>query len=178
MPGVPDLYQGRSFGIFPWSTPTTAGRSILRAVYPPLASVETPDWPSLGQDRPGGHSKLAWTRHSSGCGPKWPDVFTYGDYQPLQVTGPHRDHVIAFARRHGRDAAIVAVAKSFAPFTDGGRSWPRAEAFEGGIDIGGYSLKDGRGTLPLSELFPASACPVLRVKVQRAARSERKKREE
>ena len=86
------------------------------------------------------------------------DVFTYGDYQPLQVTGPHREHVIAFARRHGRDAAIVAVAKSFAPFTDGGRSWPRAEAFEGAIDISGYSVKDSSGTLPLSGLFRRSAC--------------------
>ena len=103
------------------------------------------------------------------------DVFTLGDYQPLQVTGPHREHVIAFARRHGRDAAIVAVARAFVPFTDGGRSWPRAEAFEGDIDIGGYSVKDVRGTLPLSELFRHLPVAVLRAKVQRATRPARKK---
>ena len=122
----------------------------------------------LVQDWPSGHLKLAWTRHLLELRAELADVFTLGDYQPLEVRGPHRDHVIAFARRHGRDAAIVAVAKSFAPFTDGGRSWPRAEAFEGALDISGYSVKDVRGTLPLSELFRHLPVAVLKAKLQRA----------
>ena len=64
-----------------------------------------------------------------------------GDYQPLPITGAHRDHVIAFARRRGRDAAIVAVAKSFAAFTQGGRAWPRAENFDGALDLSGYAVE-------------------------------------
>ena len=39
---------------------------------------------------------------------------TRGDYEPLEVVGPHRDQVIAFARRRGRDAAIIVVTKTFA----------------------------------------------------------------
>ena len=69
---------------------------------------------ACAQNWPDGHLKLAWTRHLLKLRTELADVFTDGDYQPLEVSGPHRDHVIAFARRRGRDAAIVAVAKSFA----------------------------------------------------------------
>ena len=64
------------------------------------------------QNWPDGHLKLAWTRHLLKLRAELADVFTHGDYQPLEVTGPHRDHVIAFARRHGGDAAIAAVTKT------------------------------------------------------------------
>ena len=80
-------------------------------------------------------------------------MFTSGDYQPLEVSGPHRDHVIAFARRRGRDAVIVAVAKSFAAFTEEGRAWPRADAFDGAIDVEDYVVEGSTGELKLSELF-------------------------
>ena len=70
------------------------------------------------------------------------DVFTHGDYQPLRVSGPHRDHVIAFARRHGGQAAIVAVAKAFAPLSEGGRAWPRADTFDASLDLRGYVVED------------------------------------
>ena len=82
------------------------------------------------QNWPNGHLKLAWTRHLLKLRTELADVFADGDYQPLEVSGPHRDHVIAFARRRGRDAAIVVVARWFAPFTDGGRHWPAPESFE------------------------------------------------
>jgi (1->4)-alpha-D-glucan 1-alpha-D-glucosylmutase len=177
MPGVPDFYQGTEFWDFSFVDPDNRRPVDFASRVSALASVETPDWPSLALDWPNGHLKLAWARHLLRLRTEMPDVFTYGDYQPLEVTGPHRDHVIAFARRHGRDAAIVAVARSFAPFTDAGRSWPRAEAFEGDIDIGGYSMKDGRGALPLAELFRHLPATVLRAKMQRAARSGRKKKE-
>jgi (1->4)-alpha-D-glucan 1-alpha-D-glucosylmutase len=177
MPGVPDFYQGTEFWDFSFVDPDNRRPVDFASRVSALASVETPDWPALALDWPSGHLKLAWTRHLLRLRTEMPDVFTYGDYQPLEVAGPHRDHVIAFARRQGRDAAIVAVAKSFAPFTDSGRSWPRAEAFEGDIDIGGYSMKGSRGTLPLSELFRYLPATVLRAKMQRATRSGRKKKE-
>ena len=37
------------------------------------------------------------------------DLFTNGDYAPLELHGPHRDHFIAYARRQGRNAAVVVV---------------------------------------------------------------------
>ena len=98
--------------------------------------------------------KLAWTRHLLKLRTELAGVFAHGDYQPLAVSGPHCDHVIAFARRRGRDAAIVAVTKSLAAFSQGGRVWPDAEAFDGALNLDGYSV-DGveRAELPLSSLF-------------------------
>ena len=108
-------------------------------------------------------------------------MFADGDYQPLEVTGPHRDHVIAFARRHGRDAAIVAVTKSLAPFSQGGRSWPRAAAFEGTLNLKGYSVEGIDGAeLPLSTLFAELPVAVMKARFEGALkprkRSQRIKR--
>lgn len=162
MPGVPDFYQGTELSDFSLVDPDNrrpvdfAGRARL------LASIEPPDWPRLVQDWSRGHLKLAWTRQLLKLRTEHASVFTDGDYQPLEVRGPHRDHVIAFARGHGRDAAIVAVAKSFAAFTQGGRAWPDAEAFDGAIDVSGYTIDGGGGDeLPLTRLFQRLPVAVL-----------------
>ncbi|MBF2046972.1 MAG: malto-oligosyltrehalose synthase [Elainella sp. C42_A2020_010] len=34
-------------------------------------------------------------------------VFQIGDYQPLEVEGPHKNHIIAFARRHANSTVIT-----------------------------------------------------------------------
>src|SRR5260221_1281145 len=114
MPGVPDFYQGTEFWDLSLVDPDNrrpvdfAGRAVA------LASVKTPDWQHLAPDWSNGHLKLAWARHLFQLRNELAPVFRDGDYQPLEVSGPHRDHVIAFARRRGRAAAIVAVAKSCA----------------------------------------------------------------
>ena len=105
------------------------------------------------------------------------DVFAHGDYQPLEVTGPHRDHVIAFARRRGRDAAITAVARSLAPMSQGGRVWPGAERYDGAIGIAGYSVEGGRTDateLRLSDIFQHLPVAVLKAKVKGGLRAARK----
>ena len=107
------------------------------------------------------------------------DVFADGHYEPLQVTGRHRDHVIAFARRRGRDAVIVAVAKSFAPFSQGGRAWPRAEAFDAALDVSGYSVEgfaEADATeLRLSELFRHLPAAVLKARLVGAVQPAQKR---
>ena len=76
-----------------------------------------------------------------------------GSYLPLNVTGPHSDHVIAFARVHRKNAVVVAAMRWFAPFTDGGRTWLNG-IIEGAVTIDGLHLDGGsRIELPLSELF-------------------------
>jgi len=105
------------------------------------------------------------------------DVFTLGDYQPLGVSGPHRDHVIAFARRRGRDVAIVAVAKSFAAFTQAGRTWPRSDVFDASLDVGGYALKGiaDAGQLHLSDLFRHLPAAVVKARFAGASRPARRR---
>jgi (1->4)-alpha-D-glucan 1-alpha-D-glucosylmutase len=107
------------------------------------------------------------------------DVFAHGDYAPLEVTGPHRDHIIAFARRRGRDAAIVAVAKSFAPFSQSGRVWPLAESYDGALNVTGYSVdragKTNAGELRLSDIFQHLPVAVLKAKFKTGLKAGRKR---
>lgn len=175
LPGVPDFYQGTELWDFSLVDPDNrrpvdfAGRAAA------LAALETPDWDGLIKDWPSGRLKLAWTRQLLKVRNELADLFTLGGYQPLQVSGPHRDHVIAFARWHGRDAAIVAVAKSSAPFTQGGRAWPHADAFDGTIDVTGYVIGDGASELRLAELFQQLPVAVRKATFAGAARTTRKR---
>jgi (1->4)-alpha-D-glucan 1-alpha-D-glucosylmutase len=178
VPGVPDFYQGTEFWDLSLVDPDNrrpvdfVGRAGM------LESIETPDWESLAQEWPDGRIKFAWTRHLLKLRAELADVFTYGDYQPLQASGPHGDHIIAFARRHGRDAAIVVVAKSFAPLSQGGRAWPRAENFDGSLDLSGYSAENLAGNvdttrMPLSLLFQHLPVAVLKARFEGAVKRKR-----
>src|SRR6266704_3261608 len=158
IPGVPDFYQGTEFWDLSLVDPDNRRPVDFSERARVLASMETPDWHGLAQNWSNGHLKLAWTRRLLKLRTELADVFAHGDYQPLEITGPHRDHVIAFARRRGRDAVITAVAKSFAPMSQGGRVWPRAEAFDGALNLKGYSVEGivseaGAMQVQLSALF-------------------------
>ena len=66
------------------------GTPDLSALDRPVIKIEWQSWPD-------GHIKLAWTRQLLKLRTELAEVFSDGDYQPLQVSGPHRDHIIAFA---------------------------------------------------------------------------------
>jgi (1->4)-alpha-D-glucan 1-alpha-D-glucosylmutase len=179
VPGVPDFYQGTEFWDLSLVDPDNRRPVDFAECASALASIETPDWLSLTQSWADGRLKLAWTRHLLKLRTEFAELFTHGDYQPLPVSGPHRDHVIAFARRSGRDAAITAVAKSFGPFSQGGRVWPRAEAFDASLDVRGYSVKGfadaDAGELRLSDVFRHLPAAVLEARVVAAAKPARKR---
>jgi (1->4)-alpha-D-glucan 1-alpha-D-glucosylmutase len=176
MPGVPDFYQGTEFWDLSLVDPDNRRPVDFADRASVLASVEHPDWESLVQHWPDGHIKLAWTRQLLTIRTALADVFAHGDYQSLEVTGAHRDHVIAFARRRGRAAAVVAVAKSFAPLSQGGRAWPRAEGYEGAVMLDGYSVEGGKaGTeeMPLSALFQHLPVAVLKARFKESPNKAR-----
>jgi (1->4)-alpha-D-glucan 1-alpha-D-glucosylmutase len=179
MPGVPDFYQGTEFWDLSLVDPDNRRPVDFAERASALASLENPDWGSLAQHWPNGHIKLAWTRHLLKVRTELAGVFTDGDYAPLQVTGPHRDHVIAFARRRGRDAAIIAVAKSMAPFSQGGRAWPRAESYDGALNLQDYSVEgvdSPAGAMELSALFGQIPAAVLKARYNGALNPAARKR--
>jgi len=175
MPGVPDFYQGTEF----WDTslvdPDNRRPVDFKAREVALAELSNGvRWSELIAHAADGRIKLAWTRHLLALRNAHPGVFENGSYLPLEVTGPHREHVIAFARVHRREAVIVAAMRWLSPFTDGGRTWLNG-AMEGtvrieGLHVGGPS----RTELPLRELFaelPAATCEaVVRRAYKKAAR--------
>jgi (1->4)-alpha-D-glucan 1-alpha-D-glucosylmutase len=180
MPGVPDFYQGTEFWDLSLVDPDNRRPVDFTERASVLTSVATPDWQRLVQNWPNGHLKLAWTLHLLKFRTELADVFTLGDYQPLQVSGPHRDHLIAFARHHGREAAIIAVAKSFAAFSESGRTWPRAELFDGALHLNGYSLAgtSGKGAtteVRLSALFEHLPAAVLKSRFEGTVKPARKR---
>jgi (1->4)-alpha-D-glucan 1-alpha-D-glucosylmutase len=177
MPGVPDFYQGTEFWDLSLVDPDNRRPVDFTERAAVLASVENPDWQNLTQNWPSGHLKLAWTRSLLKLRTDLADVFAHGDYQPLEVTGTHRAHIIAFARRHGREAAVVAVAKSFAGFSQGGRDWPRAEAFDATLNVDGYSVEgiSGGAEIPFSALFRHLPVAVLKARFEGALKPLRKR---
>ncbi len=173
MPGVPDFYQGTEVWDFSLVDPDNRRPVDFAAHRSALNSVESPDWAVLARNWTDGRIKLAWTRHLLGLRAELAEVFTRGDYQSLQVTGPHRDHVIAFARQYGGDAAIVAVGKSLATLTQGGRAWPGADAYDGAIVVNGYSLEGSSANeVLLADAFRYLPAVILKAKV--AGRRRRK----
>jgi (1->4)-alpha-D-glucan 1-alpha-D-glucosylmutase len=171
VPGVPDFYQGTEFWDLSLVDPDNRRPVDFAERAATLASAGQPDWASLVQNWPDGHVKLAWTRHLLRLRTELAEIFAHGDYEPLEVSGPHRDHVIAFARRRGREAAIVVVAKSFAPMSQGGRIWPRAESFDGALNVDGYRIEGSGGEagtteLSLAALFRHLPAAVLKARIK------------
>ncbi|SHK09231.1 maltooligosyl trehalose synthase [Bradyrhizobium lablabi] len=179
VPGVPDFYQGTEFWDLSLVDPDNRRPVDFAERREALASAETPDWESLVKNWSNGHLKLAWTRHLLKIRTELAELFAHGDYEPLPVSGPHRDHVIAFARRRGRNAVIIVVAKSFAAFSEGGRVWPTAEGFDASLDVSGYSVKgfaEADATeLRLSDVFRHLPVAVLKAKFVGAVRPARKR---
>jgi (1->4)-alpha-D-glucan 1-alpha-D-glucosylmutase len=171
---VPDFYQGTEFWDLSLVDPDNRRPVDFAERAAVLAQVDNPDWESLVPTWRNGHLKLAWTRQLLRLRTELASVFTDGDYQLLATSGPHRDHVIAFARRRGRDAVIVAVAKSLAGLSQGGRVWPDAEAFDGTLHLDGYSVAgvDG-GELRLSSLFQDLPVAALRARFEGASKPAR-----
>jgi (1->4)-alpha-D-glucan 1-alpha-D-glucosylmutase len=99
-----------------------------------------------------------------------PALFTQGAYRTVDVAGPHRDEVIAFARTSGRDAVIVAVGRLFARVTQGGRHWPSGGAWDAALSVEGFEpVRNVLGTFapgaglhwPIRDLFHAIPVAVI-----------------
>lgn len=174
LPGVPDFYQGTEFWDLSLVDPDNRRPVDFVARHAALTALEAPDWSGLTKAWPDGRLKLAWTRHLLELRNRLPDIFVRGGYQPLEVRGAHADHVIAFARTHGRAAAIVVVGRHFAPFTQGGRDWPAPQSFDGAVDITGYAGTGLAGNeLPLAQVLRDLPVAVIEARSTSAAKPAR-----
>lgn len=61
-----------------------------------------------------------------------PELFTVGEYLPLELLGPQADHVVAFARMHGERAVIVATPRLVSGLTGELGRMPCGEDWRGG----------------------------------------------
>ena len=143
MPGVPDFYQGTEFWDLSLVDPDNRRPVDFAARERELQALSAcSDLSALVEGWRQGSVKLALTQRLLAWRRAHHELFAQGDYRPLAVAGAHRDHVIAFARTRGEAAAVLVVGRHFAALTDGGRHWPRAEAWQGHVDLAGISLSD------------------------------------
>jgi (1->4)-alpha-D-glucan 1-alpha-D-glucosylmutase len=174
MPGVPDIYQGTEFWDCALVDPDNRRPVDFVARAAALAETDPPDWAALARGWRDGRIKLAWTRHLLQLRAAHAEVFTFGDYRPLAVHGADANHVIAFARSHGRDAVIVAAGRWFANLTREGRAWPDA-AFDATLATEGFAV-DGHATdkIAVRDLFTHFPAAVLRATSATPAKRSRR----
>jgi (1->4)-alpha-D-glucan 1-alpha-D-glucosylmutase len=125
-PGVPDLYQGTEFWDLSFVDPDTRRPVDFSARMEALSADA--DIHHLAIDWQDGRIKQAIIQRTLACRHAFPALFSRGDYLPLAAQGPAADHVIAFARVHGPQAAVTIVTR-FATrllLAGGGISIPRA----------------------------------------------------
>jgi (1->4)-alpha-D-glucan 1-alpha-D-glucosylmutase len=172
IPGVPDFYQGTEFWDLSLVDPDNRQPVDFAARRRRLAALASPDdWAALAQTWEDGTIKLALTHRLLALRAELRELFTNGGYEPIEVTGRHRDHVLAFARVLRRDAVIVAVGRHFAPLTYAGRYWPRPDQWDAELALEGFDVAanglapdatPARGRVAVNTLFGAVPAALLR----------------
>ena len=115
-PGVPDIYQGQEMWDFSLVDPdnrrpvnferrSRASEELAaRAETEPLRQI----CEELLRNYRDGRMKLWVTMQTLNCRRQHARLFQAGEYVPLNVTRGREDHVVAFARRHASELAVVA----------------------------------------------------------------------
>ena len=106
-PGVPDIYQGTEFWDFSLVDPDNR-RAVDFALRQQRLDVN-PQAPALLNDWRSGSIKQAVIAKALARRAEHPLLFARGSYEPLNVTGEHAGHVLAFARRWQDQWAVVVV---------------------------------------------------------------------
>jgi len=136
MPGVPDFYQGTELWDLSMVDPDNRKPVEFASRAAALNSVgDHPEWRTLADSWTDGRIKLALIRRLLALRRAMPAVFDDGRYHRLDVTGPHHDEVLAFARLGKRDAVIIAVCALLWSCHGRRRRWPRKGAWEGVINV-------------------------------------------
>jgi (1->4)-alpha-D-glucan 1-alpha-D-glucosylmutase len=113
-PGVPDIYQGQELFDFSLVDPDNRRPVDFALAEKYLeACVRRKASPELCRDLlehwTDGRLKL-WTTHRALCiRSEARELFRHGDYTAIGVEGEHKEHVVAFMRRHMQRTALVAV---------------------------------------------------------------------
>jgi (1->4)-alpha-D-glucan 1-alpha-D-glucosylmutase len=123
LPGVPDFYQGTEFWDLSFVDPDNR-RPVDFPARAKMLEAGAADWAELVADWSTGRIKFALMHRLLELRRDRSEILQHGNYQPIDVTGHHRENVIAFSRAWEDQQIVVAVGRHFAPLTRGGRDWP------------------------------------------------------
>lgn len=148
LPGVPDIYQGCEFWDLSLVDPDNRRpvdfaqrQSALQELTDATRSGGPKPIQDLAASWPNGHVKLHAMAALLDARREMPELFAEGTYEPLAVAGPAAAHVVAFARRLGERAMIVAAGRHFA------RLAPQADRLAPAMEAwGSTTIAAPRGT--------------------------------
>ncbi|MEM9984729.1 MAG: malto-oligosyltrehalose synthase, partial [Bacteroidota bacterium] len=111
-PGLPDLYQGCESWNLSLVDPDNRRPVDYEALEKQLARIakwtqEKNPFKKLWKHRQAGPIKLWLTQASLLARQRFPELFSEGEYLPLEVQGKYAKHVMAYARRRGRQFAVI-----------------------------------------------------------------------
>jgi (1->4)-alpha-D-glucan 1-alpha-D-glucosylmutase len=144
---VPDFYQGTETWDLSLVDPDNRRPVDFAARRAALAAAGEPGWAALASNWTDGQIKLALTHRLLSLRNEMPEVFRSGAYEPIEVAGPHRDHIISFRRFAGREQVVIVAARHFAAMTGYGSHWPNGWQAELKLDRRyGHGLRDALGS--------------------------------
>jgi (1->4)-alpha-D-glucan 1-alpha-D-glucosylmutase len=114
-PGVPDTYQGTELPSLALVDPDNRRPVDFDGAAAKLTEIESAAAErvssSVLNDWQDGRGKLFVTWKLLQLRKQYPQLFAVGDYEPLQVAGDAKDHVLAFARKHEERCVIVVLSR-------------------------------------------------------------------
>jgi (1->4)-alpha-D-glucan 1-alpha-D-glucosylmutase len=131
MPGIPDFYQGTELWDLALVDPDNRRPADFPARQEMLAALQSASANELAEHWADGRIKMALTRRLLELRAEHPDLFRSGAYEAVEVTSPHRDHVIAFKRSWQRSRFLVIVGRHYATLTSRGERWPTGDYLKG-----------------------------------------------
>lgn len=133
-PGLPDFYQGTELWDLSLVDPDNR-RAVdyawRRAALKEIIERSKTNLPALLEEllagKEDGRIKLFLIHRALQVRSRFPLLFQEGDYRPVTVEGKYRDHVVAFARCHGRQQLLTVAPRFLTALIEEG-SWPLGEA--------------------------------------------------
>ena len=126
-PGTPDVYQGDELWNFALVDPDNRRpvdygqrQSLLDEIIvaQEQAGSESGLLRELLEHPEDGRIKLYLIHHLLRARREYPDLFGRGSYEPLEITGPHANHLIGFVRRFQDQCAVTVVPRLTSSLVD------------------------------------------------------------
>ena len=171
-PGVPDIYQGTELWDLSLVDPDNRRPVDYRLRQHHLLRIKQQENQNsyqlhreLLEHWENGQVKLYLVYKALNARRSFPQLFSHGEYIPLKVTGKYKDHVLAFARHHKQEWALVAVPLLLAKIAPEGNLPLGPEVWENtAIELPqhapgqwrfvfGKDTWQGKGPVPVPEIF-------------------------
>jgi (1->4)-alpha-D-glucan 1-alpha-D-glucosylmutase len=134
VPGVPDVYQGNEIWDFSLVDPDNrrpVDFELRKRLLADLGRLDPSDARTLLEEGAwqNGRPKLYLIWKALRMRRESPELFEAGDYVTLKTAGERREHLVAFARQHGGEAAITVAPRLCAKMMDEGPLLSAPEAW-------------------------------------------------